>query len=205
MAETLGAIPKPQRVLTQPYTVEPTQEGERSVMLRRVGNIQGIMVVYHIPAALHPDMAPLEVMAQVLGAPQTGRLYKALVDQQEGRSRQHERGRNARPRGCAWPSRNSSPINRSTKRSRPCCKTVEGLASEPPSQEEVDRAKGRILKNIELAVTNSQSMALMLGGYVGDGDWRSFYLTRDEVKQGHAGRCGARGEGLSEILQSHAG
>src|ERR1019366_8333665 len=80
VAETIGAIPKPQRVLTQPYTAEPTQEGERSVILRRVGNIQGIMAVYHIPAALHPDLAALEVMAQVLGAPQTGRLYKALVD-----------------------------------------------------------------------------------------------------------------------------
>src|ERR1035441_10510196 len=80
VAETFGAIPKPQRVLTQPYTAEPTQEGERSVTLRRVGNLQGVIVVYHIPAALHPDMAALEVMSQVLGAQQTGRLYKALVD-----------------------------------------------------------------------------------------------------------------------------
>ena len=31
------------------------------------------------------------------------------------------------------------------------------------TQEEVDRAKARILKNIELAFTNSQSMAIMLG------------------------------------------
>src|ERR1039457_4400026 len=53
VGETIGAIPKPQRALTQPYTSEPTQEGERTVMLRRVGNIQGIMVVYHTPAALH--------------------------------------------------------------------------------------------------------------------------------------------------------
>jgi zinc protease len=44
------------------------------------GKYPGDHGVYHIPAALHPDMAPLEVMAQVLGAPQTGRLYKALVD-----------------------------------------------------------------------------------------------------------------------------
>ncbi|MFP5210669.1 MAG: M16 family metallopeptidase, partial [Acidobacteriota bacterium] len=80
VSQTIGAIPRPQRTLLQPYTAEPTQEGERSVMLRRVGNIQAILAVYHIPAALHPDTAPLEVMAQVLGAPQTGRLYKALVD-----------------------------------------------------------------------------------------------------------------------------
>ena len=80
VAETIGAIPKPERVLKQPYTSEPTQEGERSVILRRVGNIQAVMAVYHIPAGLHPDAAALEVAAQILGAPQTGRLYKELVD-----------------------------------------------------------------------------------------------------------------------------
>ena len=62
-------------------------------------------------------------------------------------------------------------------------KTVEGLASDPPTQEEVDRAKTRILKNIELALTDSQQVALMLGSYVGDGDWRAFYLMRDEVNK----------------------
>jgi zinc protease len=80
ISETLGSVPRPQRVLTQPYTVEPTQEGERSVVLRRIGNLQGIMAAYHIPSALHPDLAPLQVMDQVLGASQTGRMYKALVD-----------------------------------------------------------------------------------------------------------------------------
>jgi zinc protease len=62
-------------------------------------------------------------------------------------------------------------------------KTVEGFASDPPSQEEVDRSKARILKNIELAQTNSQTVAIMLGGYAGDGDWRSFFLMRDEVSK----------------------
>jgi zinc protease len=80
VAETLGSIPKPDRVLTQPYTTEPTQEGEREVKLRRVGSVQAILAVYHMPSAFHPDVAALQVLAQVLGAPQTGRLYKELVD-----------------------------------------------------------------------------------------------------------------------------
>src|ERR1700722_7270844 len=32
VAETIGALPKPDRVLSQPYTAEPTQEGERTVI-----------------------------------------------------------------------------------------------------------------------------------------------------------------------------
>jgi len=182
VAETLGAIPKPQRVLTQPYTAEPTQEGERSVMLRRVGNIQGIMAVYHIPAALHPDLAALEVMAQVLGAPQTGRLYKALVDNKKAVAAGMSAGGMHDP-GFAFAFAQLKPDQSIDEAQQILLKTVEGLASEPPPQEEVDRAKTRILKNIELALTNSQSIGMMLGGYVGDGDWRTFFLMRDDVNK----------------------
>jgi zinc protease len=180
VAETIGSIPKPQRVLTQPYTVEPTQEGERSVMLRRVGSIQGIMAAYHIPAALHPDMAPLQAMAQVLGAPQTGRLYKALVDSQKAVSTSMNADDEHDP-GIAMAFAQLKPDQSIDEAQQILLKTVEGFADNPPTQEEVDRAKARILKNIELALTNSQSVAIMLGGYAGDGDWRSLFLDRDEV------------------------
>jgi len=182
VAETLDAIPKPARVLTQPYTVEPTQEGERSVTLRRVGNIQGIMLVWHIPSALHPDSAALDVMSQVLGAPQTGRLYKALVDNKKAVGASMSSGGMHDP-GFAFAFAQLNPTQSLQEAREILLKTVEGLASEPPSQDEVDRAKSRILKNIELAMTNTQSIGMMLGGYVGDGDWRSFFLTRDEVKK----------------------
>ena len=182
VAETFGAIPKPQRVLTQPYTSEPTQEGERTVMLRRVGNIQGIMVVYHTPAALHPDRAALEVMAQVMGAPQTGRLYKALVDNKKAVSASMNASEMHDP-GFALAFAQLKPDQSIDEAQQVLLKTVEGLASEPPSQEEVDRAKTRILKNIELALTNSQSIGMMLGSYAGQGDWRTFFLTRDEVNK----------------------
>ncbi len=182
VAETMGNIPRPTRVLTQPYTVEPTQEGERSVTLRRVGNVQGIIVVYHIPAALHPDMAPLDVMAQVLGAPQTGRLYKALVDSQKAVAASMSAEDQHDP-GVALAFVQLKPDQSITDARQILLKTVEGLAGDPPTQEEVDRAKARILKNVELAFTNSQSMAIMLGGYVGDGDWREFFLMRDEISK----------------------
>ena len=41
VAELFGAIPKPTRTLEKTYTVEPTQDGERSVTLRRVGDTPG--------------------------------------------------------------------------------------------------------------------------------------------------------------------
>src|SRR6185436_15133509 len=88
--ESMGKLPKPSRVLDQTYTVEPAQDGERFVALRRVGQGQNVMIAYHAVAAGHPDAAVLQVLAGVMnggggrggrgGGSQGGRLAKALVD-----------------------------------------------------------------------------------------------------------------------------
>src|SRR5579862_6339220 len=66
IGETFGKIPKPTRQLSPTYTEEPTQDGEREVALRRIGEEQILMMAYHIPAGSHPDAAPLEVLAGIM-------------------------------------------------------------------------------------------------------------------------------------------
>lgn len=182
IAKTLGSIPKPDRVLPQPYTTEPTQEGEREVILRRVGSTQAVIAVYHIPSALHPDVPALNVLAQVLGAPQTGRLYKELVDTKKAVATYMEASDMHDP-GYAEAYAQLKPDQSVDDAAQVLLKTVEDIATNPPSKEEVDRAKARILKNIDLAMANSQTVALMLGGDVGNGDWRLLFLNRDEVSK----------------------
>ena len=80
VASTLGAIPRPTRKLDDTYTVEPPQDGERTVELRRVGKGKNLIIAYHTPAMAHPDAATLEVFGDILTSRGTGRLDKALVD-----------------------------------------------------------------------------------------------------------------------------
>ena len=180
--QTVGAIPKPQRVLAQPYTAEPTQEGERFVTLRRVGDVQAIMGVYHIPAALHADSAALSVLAQVLGASQTGRLYKALVDSKKAVGASMSASMMHDP-GFLFVYAQLKQDQSLDEAQQILLKTVEGLVNDPPTQEEVDRAKSRLLKNYELSLTNSQSIGLSMSSYLASGDWRLLFLTRDDVKK----------------------
>ena len=58
-----GALPKPKRKLDKTYTEEPPQDGERSVTLRRVGELGLVGLCYHVPAGGHPDNAVLDVLA----------------------------------------------------------------------------------------------------------------------------------------------
>jgi zinc protease len=180
VADTLGKIPKPDRVLTPPWTTEPTQEGERSVILRRVANMQEVLVVYHMPAAMHPDMAPLEVMASILGEWETGRLWKALVDSKKATSATM-RLRELHDPAWAEARVELKPDQSIDEAHDILLKTIEGFAADPPTQEEVNRAKARLLRNTELMLANSQNVGLALGNFVGDGDWRILFLKRDEI------------------------
>lgn len=80
VAKTFGAIPRPARTIQATYTTEPTQDGERAVTLRRVGDVQVAGAVYHVPAATHPDYPAIAILSSVLGDTPSGRLYKALVE-----------------------------------------------------------------------------------------------------------------------------
>ena len=181
VAALFGAIPRPTRTLDKSYTVEPTQDGERSITLRRVGDTQGLVAIYHVPAGSHPDDAALNVLAGVLGDRPSGRLYKALVDNKKavgasmGMEDLHDPG--------FILASVSLKVDQSLDEARQILlKTVEGLPAEAPSKEEVERVKTRLLKNIELEMNDSQSVALDLSEYFSQGDWRLMFLMRDRIK-----------------------
>jgi zinc protease len=181
IAEAFGRIAKPARTLEPTYTTEPTQDGERFVALRRVGDTQSVAALYHVPAGSHPDLAVMEVLAGVLGDAPSGRLYKALVENKKavatsaGAEELHDPGffmANARLR-----------TDQSLDEARDILiSTIEKLASEPPSKEEVEREKTRLLKQIELEMANTQSVALELSDWESQGDWRLFFVMRDRIK-----------------------
>ena len=172
VAATCGAIPRPTRKLDQDYTVEPTQDGERFVELRRVGDGQELMMAYHTPAAAHPDSAALDVLAGILtggggragfggSGIGTGRLYKALVDNKKAISarasadQQHDPGLFMVSAGL----NNEQSLDEARKI---MIQTVEGLVNEPPTNEEVDRVKQRLLRAAENRMTDSQALGLGL-------------------------------------------
>jgi zinc protease len=56
------------------------------------------------------------------------------------------------------------------------------MVKNPPTQEEVERAKNELLKSIELMFNSSDRIGLTLSESIGAGDWRLLFLTRDRIK-----------------------
>src|SRR5262249_42771749 len=78
-AKYFGPLKKPANPLETIASLEPAQDGERNVVLRRVGTIGAAAAFYNVPAAPHPDYPPPEGPANVLGTTPSGRLYKELI------------------------------------------------------------------------------------------------------------------------------
>ena len=179
--EEFGVIPKPTRVIDQSYTLDPTQDGERSVVLKRVGDTQVAVTAYHIPAGSHEDFAAVRVLTEVLGSEPSGRLYKALVDSKKASATGAIAFQWKEPSLLLTYAQvlkeKSLDDAMSTMK-----KTLDEVTTNPPTQEEVDRAKNEIVKSIELMFNSSERIGLTLSESIGAGDWRLLFLTRDRIK-----------------------
>ncbi|WP_420449474.1 M16 family metallopeptidase [Candidatus Palauibacter sp.] len=186
VAEKFGRIPRPDRTganqLFHTYTAEPAQDGERTVTLRRVGDVQLVMAAYHMPPGSHEQFAAVDVMTHVLAARPAGRLYQALVEPGLAAGAFAFNYQLNEP-GMLLTAAEVREEDSLETAAETLLETVQALVDEPPTEEEVERAKTDYLSGIELAFNNPQGIALQLSEWASMGDWRLFFLHRDRLER----------------------
>jgi zinc protease len=174
----LGSIQPPEIPLPVQYTVEPPQDGPRSVTLRRVGDVQEVALAYHIPAGPHRDHVPLALLAQIIGDTPTGRLHELLVEKQKATSVWASADRSHDPGlftvFCEVPKELPVEEVRDTM-----IETVE--SPKAITQEEVDRAREQLLSGWQKRMRNTSWAAVGLSEWAAMGDWRLLFLLRDRL------------------------
>ena len=177
-----GALPRPTRELDRTYTEEPAQDGERMVTLRRVGDVPLGAVMYHIPAGGHPDFTAVDVLSTMMTSEPSGRLYESLVKRRIAAGvfgmtfALHDPGvlmfMAEASQGSDGPTLLQNLIE-----------STEGTTEKPFTAEEVERARSELLRQRELQVANSQSVAIELSDWAAQGDWRLFFINRDRLEK----------------------
>ncbi|HET9208318.1 MAG TPA: pitrilysin family protein, partial [Burkholderiaceae bacterium] len=182
VAEAFGPIPKPTRTLPSTYTLDPVQDGERSVTLRRVGGSPLVYVAHHVGAGSHPDFAAAEVLASILGDAPAGRLHRRVVEPQLAAS----------SFGFAWSLAEPAPMflglqlapGQDVDKARAALlATLDALRNEPITSEELERARAAWLKNWELGFTDPEAIGVQISNAIARGDWRLYFLQRDQVRK----------------------
>jgi zinc protease len=60
---------------------------------------------------------------------------------------------------------------------------IDDVVKNPPTKEEVERARTKLLKQIELELAASDRIGLAMSEYMAQGDWRLYFLRRDRIRQ----------------------
>lgn len=176
-----GKIQKPSSPIRESYTKEPAQDGEKMVSLSRVGDLQVASAMYHTPAGSHEDYAAMALIEDVLTDEPSGRLYKALIEAQKASSVWSFSPFTKEP-GFLYINVDIPSDKNSAEAETVLKETLDALKTNPITQEELDRAKANLLKQIDQIFRNSAYLGTYMSEFIGAGDWRLAFIHRDRIE-----------------------
>ncbi|MCP1713786.1 zinc protease [Kerstersia gyiorum] len=181
IADAFGKIPRPQRELPREYTVEPVQDGERSVTVRRVGGTSMVAALYHVPSAAAPDYVYFNLATMMLSDTPSGQLYRDLV-QNNLATGVFGFAMARRDAGVAMFGAQLQPGMSEDKALEALTDVLESQGKRVMSQQDLDRARNQWLTDWERTFGDAQSLGIALTEAIAAGDWRLFFLQRDWVR-----------------------
>jgi zinc protease len=177
-----GPIPKPARVLQPTYTVEPPQDGERNVELRRAGDIQYIGMAYHTPSVADKDYAANDALVEILTNDPSGVFYKKLVETKMA-SKLFGYSQTLHDPGYTY-FQVEVPKDKSLDSAK---WVLLHAADEIPvmniTDEDVARARNNRIKFLENTISRTMDLAIALTEAIGAGDWRLWFWYRDQLEK----------------------
>ncbi|PKQ44760.1 M16 family metallopeptidase [Confluentibacter flavum] len=185
-----SGIKNPEIPLRDIPTIEPAQDGEKRVTLSRVGDLQIVSALYHIPAGSHEDYAAMAIAEEILTDQPSGRLYKALIDGKKAASVYSYSPFTKEPSFLYFNV--DVPSDKSLQEAETTLLSVlDGFVETPVTEEEVNRAKANLLKQYDQISRNSAYLGTYMSEFIGAGDWRLSFILRDRVESMTADKVNA--------------
>jgi zinc protease len=177
-----GTIANPKPPLSKVHTAEPAQDGDRTTVVRRVGDVQMIGAAYHIPAGSDPEFSAVQLLTFILTNEPSGRLYASLIGTKKA-TRMFGNAYGLYDPGAILFFATVSNEKKIEDAQTAMIDTLEGLAQSPITAEEVDRARIQFLNYRELVASRTDRLAGALSDWAALGDWRLYFLHRDLIEK----------------------
>lgn len=182
ISQYFSVIPKPARVLETPYTVEPAQDGERFVELKRSGDSKVIGALYHTAPFADKDYVALDALQEILTADPSGYLYKAMIDTKKAASvygyQPLVRDASFMYFGLDVPADKDLKSTENEFRA-----ALDKISTTKYTEQDVSRAKAKLLKQLENIKNNTIGFAINLTEIIGAGSYKLGFIYRDAVEK----------------------
>ena len=175
-----GPVARPAAAIPQPYTVEPPQDGERSVVVRRVGGQPILMAAYHVPAIAHPDTPAILVYSLLMSLQPSGQLYKQLVETRLAVAA------GMGGLGSVDPATTSAfaalPPGTDIDKVEPLLlDLVEGRTAKPFEDSELARVRDIAVNSYRQQMKNPEALIQQISGLIAAGDWRLLFQLMEDI------------------------
>jgi zinc protease len=142
--KTFGEIPKG-RQPEQKKDIDPRQQGERRIFVKKEAQLPFIVMGYHTPNLTGPDSYVLDVISEILSGGKSSRFYKDLVhDRQLVLSADADNSLLSRDPDLFTVSAESLPGKDTTDVEKALDQEIERLKKEPVGDYELQKAKNQI-------------------------------------------------------------
>jgi zinc protease len=167
-----------------PAVTEPEQRGERRIVVKREAQMPFIMAGYRVPNYTHPDSYALTLFESILAHGKSSRLYRSLVYEQKL----------ALATGAEYSLLQADPElfycfavvkpgQKPEEVEQALYREIARLQAEPPSNEELQRAKNQVEAGYIFGQDSNFRQAMLLGQAetVGAG-WRHVYQFLERLR-----------------------
>ncbi len=171
IAKAFGPIP-PGDAPPAVRAVEPTQQGERRVVLRREAQLPFIAMSFHTPNVHSADAPALEVLSAVLSGGKSARLYRELVYQKRlAREIGAQYDYTSRDPGSFTLYGQPLPGKKTSELEKAVLAEIKKIQDKGPTESEMAKARNGIEASFIFAQDSLFYQGLLLGQYEIAGDW----------------------------------
>jgi len=180
IARDFGPIARPATPMAPPWTVEPAQDGERSVVVHRVGGQPIVEAYYHVPALAHPDTPAILVYELLMSMQPSGHLYQGLVASRQALAAGMG-GMGGHDPGGVQAVAVLAPGADVDKVQQRLLDLVEGRIGILFNEADIQRVRELALVSYRQEMKHPQGVIQQLSDVVGAGDWRLLFLLMEEL------------------------
>lgn len=175
-----GPLARPAAPLPQPYTVEPPQDGERTVVVRRVGGQPILLAAYHVPAITHPDTPALIVYGLLMSLQPSGQLYRQLVEPKLAVAAGIGGVGGADP-GTIAAFAALPPGADVAQVETLLLDLAEGRTARPFEDSELARVRDIAVNSYRQQMKNPEALIQQISGLIAAGDWRLLFQLMEDI------------------------
>lgn len=152
------------------HTVEPKQDGEKRIIIKKDSQVQMLAITFHIPNYLHEDQIALSALSELLSSGKSSRLNKILVDERRLTSTIYAYNMEQKDPGVYLFLAICNPNIQATEVEKIIWEEIEKIKKGDVKKSEIEKVKINTKSDFIFSLESSSDVASLYGSYLIRGD-----------------------------------